>query len=127
MTDMGIFRTTIAIQALAQREPPVSIADVIVDTGSEYTWIPRDILQAIGVVEKRRQRFQLADGSVIERAMGHAMIHAGGEEGPDFVVFGEPMDVPLLGAHTIEGLNLKLDLAGRQLVPGGPVLAVLAA
>jgi hypothetical protein len=32
-------------------------------------------------------------------------------------VFGEPGDMVLLGAHSLEGLNLRVDPAARRLVP----------
>jgi predicted aspartyl protease len=127
MDDMGIFRTTIAIQALDGGAEPRAIHEVIVDTGSEYTWLPSALLGELGVARKRKQRFRLADGSVIERDLGYAIVHAGGTEAPDLVVFAEGSDAVLLGAHSIEGMNLKLDLASRQLVPAGPIITVMAA
>lgn len=127
MSDMGIFRTTIAIQPLDGAVAPRPIHDVIVDTGSEYTWIPSSLLEELGVTRKRQQRFRLADGSVIARDLGYAIVHAGGTEAPDLVVFAEAADAVLLGAHSIEGMNLKLDLASRQLVPAGPIITVAAA
>ena len=36
--EMGIFRTTIAIEHPARRGVFAELADVMVDTGSEYTW-----------------------------------------------------------------------------------------
>ena len=45
----------------------------------------------------------------------------------DEVVFGEPNDLVLLGARTLEGMNVKLDIIGKRLVPAGPVLAAVAA
>jgi predicted aspartyl protease len=127
MDDMGIFRTTIAIQALDRTRSAVALHDVIVDTGSEYTWITSALLDELGIRRERKQRFRLADGSVIERDLGYAIVHAGGTEAPDLVVFAEESDAVLLGAHSIEGMNLKLDLASRQLVPAGPIITVMAA
>ena len=127
MDDMGIFRTTIRIQPVDAAVEPRALHDVIVDTRSEYTWIPSLLLEELGVTRKRKQRFRLADGSVIERDLGYAIVHAGGTEAPDLVVFAEDSDAVLLGAHSIEGMNLKLDLASRQLVPAGPIITVAAA
>ena len=127
MDDMGILRTTIGIQPLDAELEPRRLHDVIVDTGSEFTWIPSSLLEELGVSRKRKQRFRLADGSVIERDLGYAIVHAGGTEAPDLVVFAEESDAVLLGAHSIEGMNLKLDLASRQLVPAGPIITVAAA
>lgn len=127
MKDMGIFRTTIGIQPLDGGLEPRQLHDVIVDTGSEYTWIHASVLDELGVLRRRKQRFRLADGSVIIRDLGYAIVHAGGTEAPDIIVFAEESDEVLLGAHSIEGMNLRLDLASRRLVPAGPVLAVAAA
>jgi hypothetical protein len=57
--------------------------------------------------------------------MGYAIVHAGGTRTSDEVVFAEPGDMVLLGAHTLEGLNLRIDLKAKQLVPAGPVPAAL--
>ncbi len=127
MSDMGIFRTTIAIQPLDGSQEPCVLHDVLVDTGSEYTWVSGAVLESLGVQRQRVQRFQLADGSVITREVGFAIVHAGGTYAPDLVVFAEPSDSVLLGAHSIEGMNLKLDLASRQLVPAGPIITAAAA
>lgn len=127
MDDMGIFRTTIAIEPLDRARGAVAIHDVIVDTGSGYTWIASTLLDELGIRRERKQRFRLADGSVVERDLGYAIVHAGGTEAPDLVVFAEESDPVPLGAHSIAGMNLKLDLVSRQLVPAGPVITFIAA
>jgi hypothetical protein len=42
-------------------------------------------------------------------------------------VFARPGDLVLLGAHGLEGLNLRVDLGRKELVPAGPVPAAAAA
>lgn len=51
----------------------------------------------------------------------------GGHEAPDYVVFAEDGDMILLGARTLEGLNVRVDAQRKQLVPAGPILAGVAA
>ena len=41
-------------------------------------------------------------------------------------VFAEAKDLTLLGAHGLEGLNLRVDLGRKELVPAGPVPAAAA-
>ena len=41
----------------------------------------------------------------------------------DEVVFAEPGDLALLGARTLEGLNLAVDTAKKKLVAAGPLPA----
>lgn len=125
--DMGVFRTTIEIASLTDQATRVSVANVMVDTGSEYNWIPEPILRGLGISPVRIDRFETADGRILERPAGFAMIHAGGRFGPSVVVFAEPGDMVLLGAHGLEGLNLRVDLVRRELVPAGPIPAAAAA
>ncbi len=74
---MGIFRTTISIAALASPDRRRELADVMVDTGSEYNWVPRDALLELGVAPVRIDRFETADGRVLERQVGFALFYAG--------------------------------------------------
>ncbi len=127
MHDMGLFRTTIEIQNLDRLRPARSLPDTLVDTGSEYTWIPRDLLEGLGIVVERQQGFIVADGRRVDRDIGYALVRAGGSEAPDLVVFGEPGDMSLLGARALEGLNVKIDPVRKVLVPAGPVITAGAA
>jgi predicted aspartyl protease len=126
MNDVGILRTNIGVESHQRRGDVRELVDTLVDTGSEYSWIPRDVLEALGIAVERGQRFRTSDGRVVHRVTGYAIIHAAGTRTSDEVVFAEPGDMVLLGAHTIEGLNLRVDLKTKQLVPAGPVPAALA-
>lgn len=123
MSDMGILRTTIGVESHTRRHEVRELAETMVDTGSEYTWIPRALLQDLGITPERIERFVTADGRVIAREIGYAIVHAAGARTSDDVVFAEPGDMTLLGAHTLEGMNLRVDLKQKQLLPAGPVPA----
>ena len=125
MGGVGILRTTIGVESHQRRGDVRDLPETLVDTGSEYSWIPRDLLESLGVGVERALRFRTADGRVVHRVMGYAIVHAGGTRTSDEVVFAEPGDMVLLGAHTLEGLNLRIDLNAKQLVPAGPVPAAL--
>jgi clan AA aspartic protease len=88
--------------------------DVLVDTGSTYTVLPRTLLEELGVESHRRGRFELADGTVIERDLGRAWIRFGTHLEHTLVVFG---DAALLGAVTLEEFNLMADPIKHVLVP----------
>lgn len=119
--DMGLYRTTIAIASLTVPDRRVELADVLVDTGSEYNWVPATLLDTLGIAPERVERFETADGRILERDVGFAMIHAGGRSTPTLVVFANDSDMVLLGAIALEGLNLRVDPLRRQLVSAGPV------
>jgi len=127
MSDMGLFRTTVGIENVSAGGRLAHVSDVLVDTGSEFTWLPAALLDSLGVTRRRTQRFVVADGRTFERHIGYAIVHAGGTEAPDIVVFAEPGDMVLLGAHSLEGLNLRVDPVRKSLVPAGPVITAPAA
>lgn len=126
LDDMGIFRTTIEVASPSDPRERRTLSDVMVDTGSEYNWIPRPLLEELGVEPARIDRFETADGRVLEREVGFAWLFAAGRSAVGAVVFAEPKDLVLLGAHGLEGLNLRIDLGRKELVPAGPVPAAAA-
>lgn len=121
--DMGIFRTNLAVASLARPDVRREIADVMVDTGSECNWMPRSVLEELSIRPERTDRFQTADGRLLEREIGFAMLYAGGRSSPTIAVFAERDDLILLGAFGLGGLNLRVDLGRKELVPAGPVPA----
>ena len=124
---MGIFRTTIEIASLHDAEARRTLEDVMVDTGSEYNWAPGALLREIGVKPVRIDRFETADGRILEREVGFALFFAAGRSSPAIAVFAMPGDMILLGAHGLEGMNLRVDLVRRELIPAGPIPAAAAA
>ena len=123
---VGIFRTTIGVESPDERGRVTSLADTLVDTGSEFTWAPRAVLHSLGIKAERRQSFIVADARRIERDIGFAIVHAGGISAPDIVVFAEPGDMTLLGVRSLEGLNLRVDVVGKRLVEAGPIITAAA-
>ena len=119
--DMGIFRTTVGIESHTARGTVRSVDDVMVDTGSEMTWLPGPILESMGIQREDIVRFRMPDGRVVERETGYAIVHAGGKKVSDDLVFAIPGDLLLLGARTIEGLNFRVDLANKEFVAAGPM------
>lgn len=121
---MGAFHTSCRIENHIDRSKSVRILKLLVDTGSEYTWIPASKLEKIAVTrEKKDIRFVMANGEVVSRSVGFAIVHIGKNFTIDEVVFAEPGDLVLLGARTLEGLNLTVDAIRKKLVAAGPVPA----
>ena len=126
MSDMGTFRIQVEIENFAHRGVRRSIGGLLVDTGSELSWIPAPELEALGVERERLARFRQASGQIIERWVGMAKIHVGNIATADDVVFGEPNDLSLLGSRTLEGLNVMIDPVSKQLIDAGPAPAAVA-
>jgi predicted aspartyl protease len=79
MSDMGTFRTTIGIEHLAVRGQRVVLHDVLVDTGAEAAWVPRAVLEQLGIQVERSERYRMADGRVLTRDVGFALVHVAGK------------------------------------------------
>ena len=119
---MGAFMVECKLRDVAQSGPEKTIAAVLVDTGSEYTWLPEDVLLAAGVtVAKKDLAFVMANGMTITRDVGYAFLSSGEFETVDEVVFARSDDLSLLGARTLEGFAARVDSREKRLVAAGPI------
>lgn len=123
-TRMGTFYTSCRVENHVDRKKSVEVPKVLVDTGAEFTWINGETLKKVGVEkEKKNYTFVTATGQEITRTIGFAILRVGDAVTIDEVVFGEPGDLEILGARTLEGMNLRVDPRAKKLVAGGPILA----
>ena len=122
---MGCFYIKAVIRHVADRSRSAEVQRMLVDTGAEVSWIPRDVLETLGVEqEKKDRRFIMANGQTITRQIGYAIIEVTPKYYTvDEVIFGEPGDLAILGARTLEGLGVRIDPEGQQLVAAGPAPA----
>jgi predicted aspartyl protease len=125
--DMGTFRVDIELENPAIPGERRALRSLLVDTGAELSWIPSATLESLGIERTKRSRFRQATGAVIERWTGEARIYAAGTRTIDEVVFGEPGDLLLLGARSLEGLNLTIDPVNKRLIDAGPAPAAATA
>lgn len=125
-TDMGTFRVNVEIENPARPGVRRAIGAVLVDTGAELSWVPAELLESLGIERYTRWHFRQADGTILERWAGATFVHVAGKRATDDVVFGEPGDLALLGARTLEGLNFRVDPVTKRLVDAGPAPAAVA-
>ena len=119
--EMGSFRIDVAIGSAARPDVRREIRNVLVDTGAELSCFPGDVLESLGIARGKKLRFRQADGSVLERWTGSGIVYAADTYATDDLVFGEPGDLVLLGARSLEGLNLRIDPVHKVLIDGGPM------
>ena len=104
-----------------------AVRRLMVETGAESTWIDATALEAIGIERcKKDLQFQLANGQIVTRSVGYAVLTLDKSETVDEVVFAETGDLQLLGARALEGLNLRMDARRKTLVPAGPIVSAAA-
>ena len=121
--EMGTFRVDVEIENPVRPGERRTIKSVLVDTGAELSWLPGQVLESLSVQRVKVWHFRQADGTVLPRWTGAVAVHVAGVQTFDEVVFGEPGDLVLLGARSLEGLNLRVDPATKQLVDSGPAPA----
>ena len=106
----GAFYINCKIENHLKRSESTVAKKLLVDTGSEYTWINKSTLDSIGVtIEKKDVPFQMSNGQIIIREIGFVILRYDKYFTIDEVVFAKKGDLQLLGARTLEGLNLLVD------------------
>jgi predicted aspartyl protease len=118
---VGTFSVSCEVVNVVHKKKTASLPKILVDSDSEFTRIPEDILKKIGIgIEKKDVPFLMANGQTITRATGYAILRVGEFETVDEVVFGQPGDLALLGARTLEGFGALVDPRTKKLVAAGP-------
>jgi predicted aspartyl protease len=121
---MSVFKVSVVARNTKDESlitPPV---EVLVDSGSELTWLPSDVLKGAGITPRRKRIFATATQHKIEREVGYAILSAEGYETNDEVVFAESGDMTLLGVRTLEGFGVMVDNIGHRFVATTTIVAV---
>ena len=68
---MGTFSVGCRIENSVDRSKSFNVRRILVDTGSEYTWVSGVMLDGIGIArEKKDVEFVMANGQRITRSVG---------------------------------------------------------
>jgi predicted aspartyl protease len=123
---MGIFHAPFRVERFPDTKHGANVAHGLVDTGAELTWVPGKLLEALGIKPVKSESFTTADGKIIKREIGFAVVRMGKRFTIDEVIFALPGDLTLLGARSLEGLGLMVDARLKRLVAAGPAPAATA-
>ena len=120
---MSAFKVNVVARNPKREELSTQPVSALVDTGSELTWLPADVLNSVGIKPRRKrmfatatQQFATATQQKVERDVGYAILSAEGYETNDEVVFAEPGDLTLLGVRTLEGFGVMVDNIAHRFV-----------
>jgi arsenite methyltransferase len=113
---MGMFEVQVK---LANPGEPSRSSDIslLVDTGATLSWVPRELLQRLGVRPTTRLEFQLADGRTTLRDVGAALFTLDGKTLTIPCAFAEPGEESVLGATALEALGFVVDPVEKKLIP----------
>jgi len=120
---MGTFYVGCKVENHRDPRKVAVVPKLLVDSGSEFTWMPAAVLERIGVKPvKKDLQIQMANGQIVTRSVGYAILRVDPFETIDEVVFAQTGDLALLGARALEGMNAHVDARRKRLVAAGPVL-----
>jgi predicted aspartyl protease len=113
---MGTFFTEALLAAPQQpdRRAPVNL---LVDSGSTYTWVAATVLRELSVVPTERRRVVTIEGQLTEHDAAEVLITLEGRTLHTVCLFGGAGDLAVLGAYTLEGFGLTVDPVQRKLIP----------
>ena len=108
---------TVTIQVGDQHGDRFEELDIIVDTGSTYTAVPRAILERLGVPIQRSLPSETAAGRIVPVDVGETTIRLEGLQFHTPVIFAEENEPTLLGVVTLEQAALAVDPVAGRLMP----------
>lgn len=111
---MGVTTVKIIVKNLLMPSKKLE-GEFLVDSGAHYTVLPASFVKKLQLKPSFTQEFSLADGRIIKRKLGSAVINFEGRELAVPVVLGEKEDSALLGLTTLESFGLTLDPFKRQI------------
>ncbi len=124
---MGSFYTGCKVENHKDPKKVAVVPRLLVDSGSEFTWLPAAVLERIGVEpQKKDLQIQMANGQIVTRTIGFAVLRIDKFFTIDEVVFAQNGDLSLLGSRALEGMNVHVDARHKRLVAAGPVVAATA-
>src|SRR5438552_15664825 len=113
---MSMFKVNVTARNPKREELATQPLEALVDTSSELTWLPADVLNSVGITPRRKRVFATATQQKVQREVGYALLSAEGYETNDEVVFAEPGDLTLLGVRTLEGFGVAVDNIAHRFV-----------
>jgi predicted aspartyl protease len=121
---MGTFYVGCRVENHKDQKRAAVVPKVPVDNENVFTWLPGNVLQRIGIEPvKKDLLIQMANGQLLTRSVGYAILRVDKYETIDEVVFGQKDDLSLLGSRALEGMNVHVDARRKRLVAAGPVVA----
>ncbi len=113
---MGTFFTAVQLASPVRPDRRETVK-LLVDSGSMYTWVSAALLRDLGVQPTERRRVLTIEGRTTERGAAEIMITLEGRTLHTLCLSGDPGDLDVLGAYTLEGFGLAVDPIQRRLIP----------
>ena len=121
---MNAFKVNVVARNPKREELSTQPIPALVDSGSELTWLPANILTSVVSRYVESECSPLPRRKKVEREVGYAILSAEGYGTNDEVVFAEPGDLTLLGVRTLEGFGVMVDNIAHRFVATTTLVAM---
>lgn len=116
---MGLFEVVVRVANPA--DPVFHKRTMLVDTGATHSALPASFLRELGVSPDDEREFALADRDLRTYPVGELRFSVGERERTAPVIFGDE-GMYLLGATSLQSLDLVPDTTNHQLIPAPSLL-----
>ncbi|MCY4392133.1 MAG: aspartyl protease family protein [Chloroflexi bacterium] len=116
---MGLFEVVVRVANPA--DPVFHKRTMLVDTGATHSALPASFLRELGVSPDDEREFALADREMRTYSVGELRFSVGERERTAPVIFGDE-GMYLLGATSLQSLDLVPDTTNHQLIPAPTLL-----
>ena len=113
---MGTFAVDVRLADPAHPEKTQELK-LRVDTGSAYTWVPSTVMGSLGITPTMTRRIRSIQGQIIERPAAEVLITLDAQTLHTICLFGQPGELEVLGAVTLEEFGLAVDPVQKRLLP----------
>ena len=113
---MGTFTVEVQLAHPARPDKKQELK-LLVDTGSAYTWVPSTVLGVLGLSPTTSRRVKTIQGNVVERPAAEVLLTLDGQTLHTICLFGQPGELEVLGAVTLEQFGLGVDPIQQRLIP----------
>lgn len=118
-TDLGHLYVDVTVRAMAGSRKKWT-GKALVDTGATDTFLPRSVLQKLGIPPVERRAYELADGRWQELDIGFGVVEVLNHSAGSTLVFAGDEEEPLLGVTVLESTGFMVDPRNERLVPRPP-------
>jgi len=105
---MGL--TYVKVKASNIMKPELKMElELLVDTGSMLTWVPRKTIETLDVKPRGLRQFKTIERKLIKRETGVIVVEYDGLETVSEVVFADEGDGSVMGVTTLESLGFRVN------------------
>jgi len=118
-TDLGYLYVDVTVRPMAGSRKKWT-GKALVDAGATDTFLPKSVLEKLGIASVGTREYELADGTWQELDIGFGVVAVLDQAAGSTLVFAGDDEEPLLGVTVLESTGFMVDSRNERLVPRPP-------